>query len=314
MSEQDGPRCTMHHHQNPDDPRPVEHGALICPGHIKQSRRTLEILPAIYEQLATVAIHANRQTGARGAEKPIPYREGAADLRFGGRDHDRDAEDQRGIREVVVGWACVVAEERNVTLPQSDGTNDVPLACEFLRRHHDWAVGQDWAPDYATELHDLERKARPILQPTITRRVDVPVPCPLCHGRLKAVVGQHDATLKRDDLPPPVVTCEDCGEQVPFDEAQRIARTMTDQAVLTLGPACDLCPHPSCKVIRSQVRMVTWDDAWLWATGHDYRLQAPTLRKWAERGHVRTIKAGRVVLYSLPDVQKQLGARLSEAS
>lgn len=298
--------CPLYHHHNPDDPRPLATGATICDGHIKQSRRTLERLPAIYEQLAAAATASGRQSGAPGAETPIPYRANAADLRHGSHDLSRDPWDQLGIRECVVGWACAVAEDRQVLLPQGNGTDDVRLACEFLRRHHDWTVGQPYADDYAREIHDLERKARPILAPTIVRRVDVPVPCPLCHGRLKAVVGAHDATLERDDLPPPIVTCEDCGEEILFAETQRIARAMTDAAVLTAGPRCDVCRHPSCKLIRSQVRMVTWDDAWLWATGHGHRLQAPTLRKWAERGLVATAKVCGVTLYSLPDVQKRL--------
>lgn len=285
--------CPMVHHKNIDQPRPTAPGAHICDGHVKQARRALELLPAIFDQLAIVAVASGHATGPRGAETPIPYRAKAADLRYGSSDHTRPAADQRGIREVVVGWARVVAETRQVALPQGDGyDDDVRLACDFLRRHHDWTVGQDFAPDYATELHDLQRKARPILAPTIVRRVDVPVPCPLCEGRLKAVVGAHDDQLDRDDLPPPVVTCDDCGEQVPFSDAQRIAGEQ----------------------LAAEGRMVKWDDAWLWATAHGHRLEAPTLRKWASRGHVATMKVGSVTLYSLPDLQRRLDPQLVHMS
>jgi hypothetical protein len=289
--------CPLAHRVDPERPRKSAPSSILCDGHISQSREKLEQLPRQYVELATIAAPTyEKRSGARSAEKPIPYRENAADHR-------------ELIVGTVVAWARNIAEERDVHLPErlerlitgphcqqlcshrsclrirveiaDERRGDVDRACEFLRRHHDWAVTQPWADDYATELRDLSERAWSILHPRGVRRVDVPVPCPICAGPLIALVGEHDAEFQRDDLAPPTVQCDGCGAVIPFADAQRAAKT--------------------------DDRMVTWEVAVLWAqVQHHHRLPASTLRTWAERGWVKTKRRDSVVLYSLRAVEKIL--------
>jgi hypothetical protein len=259
--------CPLPHRVDPDRPRSSAPGSVLCRGHIAQARTALEQLPGRYDELGIIAAPSGEQrNGAQSADTPIPYRE--------------DAADHRGqLRGTLTSWALLVQEERGLTAGAS--TPAPADTCMFLRRHHDWSVSQPWADDYATELRDISERAWSILHPSGIRRVDVPVPCPVCAGPLVALVGQHDAQLQRDDLAPPTVQCDGCGTVIPFADAQQAATTGD--------------------------RMVTWEVAVLWAqVQRHHRLPAATLRTWAARGQVATRKAERDTLYSLRDVERLL--------
>jgi hypothetical protein len=277
VTEHDEPQmCPLSHRVDPDRPRKSAPSSVLCYGHIQQAYTALEDLPGRYDELGTVAAPTYEQrTGARSAEKPIPYREKAADMRFGSKDSDKQPWEQLGIRPALVSWSMLVMEERELSVgPASSEPRDTAA---FLRRHHDWAVSQPWAQDYVAELRDLSSRAWSILNPRGVRRVDVPVPCPICAGPLVALVGQHDAELQRDDLAPPTVQCDGCGEIISFHEAQKAATI--------------------------DGRFVDWEFAVLWAElTLQRRLSASTLRTWAERGQVQTKRRDKDVLYSLADI------------
>lgn len=247
--------CVLDHRVDPDRPRRVAAGSLLCRGHISQGMTALERLPRNFADLATVAAPSGASSsGARSAETPIPYSERAANLRYGVKQEPeqppRHDVELNGIRNTIIGWARTVADQRDVSLParsepQTQGPqcwqllcphqscrriafewqrattferrDDVDLACEFLRQHHDWSVRQDWAPIYAEELRDLDEAAWSVLHPTGSRRI-ICGPCveviegERCEGTIIATVRDQA------DLLPSELWCDICGQSVPADK------------------------------------------------------------------------------------------------
>jgi hypothetical protein len=306
--------CPLEHRVDPDRPRKSADSSILCRGHISQSRTALEELPGRYLELATIAAPTYEQrSGARSAEKPIPYRQHAADLRNGGK-YDPDKPEITGVRLVgiraaLTNWVRIVAEERGLTLPEQqqrrtlgpacrcNGTHDscrrifaeirsetlteVDLAAEFLRRHHDWSVSQLWADDYATELRDLNEAAWSLLHPRRTEAA-TRLPCPAdCGGTLRASFRDDDS--HDDSLAPKVLICDGCSLPVPPEQWRKLARKIK---------------HPDGHVTEEIVV--------LWAQANGWRLTEPTLRQWATRGKVTRHRVAGRTLYDLDEIEKLL--------
>lgn len=278
--------CPLAHRVDPERPRKSAPSSILCAGHIFQSRTALEELPGRYTELATVAAPTYEQhSGARSAEKPIPYRQHAADLRNGGKyDPDKpeiDGVRLVGIRAALTNWVRIVAEERGLMLPADDGRDEVELAAEFLRRHHDWSVSQLWADDYATELRDLNEAAWSLLHPRRTEAA-TRLPCPAdCGGTLRASFRDDDS--HDDSLAPKVLICDGCALPVPPEQWRKLARKIK---------------HPDGHVTEEIVV--------LWAQANGWRLTEPTLRQWATRGKVTRHRVAGRTLYDLDEIEKLL--------
>jgi hypothetical protein len=316
--------CSLEHRVDPDRPRRSAHSSTLCAGHISQARQALEDLPGRYDELGIIAAPTGEQrNGARSAEKPIPYREAAADLRYGVKQEPerppRREVELNGIRSTLTGWARIVAAERNVGLPSRpqrqtygpecwsmicqhqscrrlawadqaasrfDHRTDVDLAAEFLRRHHDWSVQQDWAATYAEELRDLSEAAWAVL---FSRRVEsgTRLPCPAdCGGTLRASFRDDD--LQDDSLAPKVLVCDGCALPVPPEQWRKLARDIK---------------HPD--------GYVTEEIVILWAQANGWRLTEPTLRQWATRGHVTRHRVAGRTLYDLDEIEKRFTERVA---
>lgn len=259
--------CPLLHRDHPDRPSRSAPGSILCKGHIAKTLHALTDLPARYDELATVAAPSGQSSqGSRSAETPIPYRGNAADLRYGGQDRTGNPWDQLGIREAVISWARNIAEDREVQLPVrlqrhtvgpqcwlmhcphpscrriafeaqrvtwDARRTEVDLACEFLRRHHDWSVNQPWADDYATEIGRLAERAWSVLHPSGARRITCG-PCTEvmgetpCEGVITAVVRDHD------DLLPSELSCDLCGHNVTADRWLAYGRRVHESGVATL--------------------------------------------------------------------------------
>jgi hypothetical protein len=318
--------CPLAHRVDPDRPRRSMLGSILCGGHFHQSRTALEELPGRYDELGIIAAPSGQPvSGSRSAEKPIPYREKAADLRYGVKQEPEEAPrreiELNGIRNTLVNWARIVSGERNVQLPvrpelvtfgprcwqlhcihQScrrlsfeiervqafEHRTDVDLAAEFLRRHHDWSVQQDWAATYAEELRDLNEAAWDLLY---ARRRDsgTRLPCPAdCGGLLRASF--RDDEVQDDSLAPNALVCDKCALPVPPSQWRTLARGI--------------------KTKHSGDR-VTEEIAVLWAEANGWRLTEVTLRQWATRGHVTRHRVAGRTLYDLDEIEKRLSQRVA---
>ncbi len=81
------------------------------------------------------------------------------------------------IRHVLVSWAKLIGEQRNVKLP----ADDVRSIGEFVSRHAIWLAATEYAGEAADELAGLVSRAYPLAYPSGTRSLTVG-PCPLCGG------------------------------------------------------------------------------------------------------------------------------------
>jgi hypothetical protein len=217
VTEHDEPRlCPLTHRADPDRPRKSAPSSVLCYGHIQQAYTALDDLPGRYDELGTVAAPTYEQrTGARSAEKPIPYRESAAEHRT-------------LIRGTLVAWSLLVQEERGLT---AGATSPEPArTCEFLRRHHEWSVAQLWADDYATELRDLAERAWSILHPRgvreftsdVMRCVEDLDSGQRCSGHMWAVL------RNQQDLLPSELECDVCGHAVSADKWMTYGRKVRE--------------------------------------------------------------------------------------
>jgi len=204
MTDQQDPICPLDHPGHPDRPSIAAPGSRLCKGHERAvDDRLVEL--ATFSRDADQAEH----DGALGTssapplsgskEQPLPYSDALADHR------------QR-VRGVLASWSLLVAEERGVEPPAEPEPNRM---VDFLRRHHDWAVGQDWADDYAGEILELGRRAWSLLHPSGVRRFPVGqcvevydgVRCP---GTLWALLTPADPYAEAGAF----WACDECGARV----------------------------------------------------------------------------------------------------
>lgn len=277
--------CQLEHHRDPDRPRRVRRGSFLCGGHTLGLAELLTLLPRMHHALATVAAPSEVKIGgSRPSETPIPLRQDALDLRYGGSDTDPalNAWDQLGITELLAGWARIVAEERELHLPTVLDAEQTPAAlAQFLTRHLDWIVEQPWVIDMLGELEAVRDRGNRALgahhRDDLTR-----IPCPQadCPGTLIAPYRDREL-LHPDagDVRLATLKCETCGHVELSSDWHRI----TDRTV-----------------------WLTDREAELWTDAQGHMVTAATIRSWANRGHIeKHSKAGKTV-YAAKQIEQRL--------
>lgn len=279
----DEPTCAAPHRRDPDRPRRVQRGTYLCGGHIVGLGELLELLPRMHTALATAAAPSEVKIGgSRPSETPIPIRQDALDLRYGGNDPDLGAAEQLGITEALIGWARITAEENGLHLPTVTDPQHVPAAlARFLTIHLDWIIEQPWSLDLLAELESVRDRANRALgthhRDDLTR---IPCPQPGCAGTLIAPYRDREL-LHPDagDVRLATLKCETCGHVELSSDWHRI----TDRPV-----------------------WLTDREAELWTDTQGHMVTAATIRSWANRGHIdRHLKVGRTV-YSAEQIGKRL--------
>lgn len=214
--------CVLPHREDPDRPRPVWVG-FLCRGHVDGLYRTLSELStfagqadrASYAETVSVNLSAPT-TGTR--EKPLPVNL----LRL---------EHVIQVRGVLASWAQMVAEERNVAVPDDP---DPRVTSGFLRRHLDFCCQQAWADEMATEILELGRRAWSLLNPSGIRRIEIG----RCHeqdededGLLHQCAGTLSALVRKsDDLLPSSIRCDSCGVEITADRWLTYGRQINEEA------------------------------------------------------------------------------------
>lgn len=81
------------------------------------------------------------------------------------------------IRQVLVSWCRLVAEERGLGLPRDEITD----IAAWVARHAEWLAAQEYAGEVADELSALVGRAWGLAYPDGVQRIRVG-PCPRCGG------------------------------------------------------------------------------------------------------------------------------------
>lgn len=157
--------------------------------------------------------------------------------------NDRAAEVRTLIRNVLVSWTRLIAEERGFALPNVAYVQVLPLGFigpprllrrvdesaaalgEFIARSAEWLAAHPAAGEAAGELRDLVHSAYPVAYPSGTRFFDV-APCLVvgCTGTIRAVVRRVDSLL-----PSALVCSEDDGHTWPASEWLTLGRQLDRQ-------------------------------------------------------------------------------------
>jgi hypothetical protein len=277
--------CGLPHHRDPDRPRRLRRGSFVCGGHAHGLTELLALLPELHHALATVGAPSEVKIGgSRPSETPIPIRQDALDLRYGGVDVDPklNAWDQVGITELLAGWARITAEEQGFHLPTiTDPQTAPPALAKFLTVHLDWIVEQPWVLDMLPELEAVRDRAN------------------------RALGAHHRDDLTRINCPQP-----DCAGTLiaPYRDRELLHPEAGDVRLATLK--CEACGHVEMSSdwhrITDRSVWLTDREAELWTDTQGHLVTAATIRSWANRGHIdRYSKAGRIV-YSAEQLAKRL--------
>lgn len=208
--------CVLTHRSEPDKKRRAAQGALVCYGCLARMRRDLigetkefdgkkvEIPGLLQLDADLVMAHvaspmpSSRVSGG-GSEPPLPINVSITDLRI-------------DIAGKLMSWACLIAEERDVTPPPN--RHDIAIVVHFLEKHLDWAIEQPWIDEFDQELRKARGQAFSTAFGESSRSFKV-ADCPqvvACDTTTKAEIicgGNLMATLRdRDKLLPSVIWCK----------------------------------------------------------------------------------------------------------
>jgi hypothetical protein len=130
-------------------PRLAADQSRLCTSHLRRLGRDIAQLPELHEALA------ESMAGGSGADK-VATKPGSRVPNPAAMQHRTE------IRAVLVPWALMVAEERELTTPD----DNIQAICEFLHLHHEWLAASDAADDCITEIGELAGVARSIAYPS----------------------------------------------------------------------------------------------------------------------------------------------------
>jgi hypothetical protein len=174
-------------------PRNSTRGTVLCSTHEKWLWQALVKLARFeadadaFTRAGTARHDSAPLTGS--GETPMAINARLADLRHGWTDKEGS---HGGVHATLVSWVKMVAEEREVSLPE----DTIPALTKFLRKHHAWSIAQPWVDDYATEFLSLSSKAHSLFNPSGRRQwtnehMRCPEPAPDERGEM----GRCDGTL-----------------------------------------------------------------------------------------------------------------------
>lgn len=165
-------------------------GVRLCVTCRDGLRNDLLDLPALYAACET-ALTSRRS----------PQLEKLSGRRLGGISLDESTVCVRAdILSRLASWAALVMDEYGVAGPQG---RQVPVLVEFLDQHLDRLAAHPAAPDLAAQVADLAVRARCVLDPDRTVRLELG-PCVVsgCGAMVHAAIGADRRS------PAQLVTCE----------------------------------------------------------------------------------------------------------
>lgn len=226
----------------PIDGRELTNNATICANCEETLERALGDIDALLDDLDTALSRQTKKRPARGNhprdDKPLPYDLGAS-----------TAAGQ--LKAVLVGWARLVAEEREVELTCRDASQSIS---DWLLHHTHWIARHDAGPDAYSEIVGAVNNIR--------RTIDI-APDARFIGPCYAIVDEVECTETlyaidgRD-----TVRCRTCGTT--WDAKARTLETLTHAETIA---------HDATTLSRSFALQ-------------GVALETGRIKTWANRGHL----------------------------
>ena len=199
------------------DPKSAVDGTLVCPGHTRWLRESIDdvvityaLLPDFYEP--GTAIDDGHQVKGKRVDPPAPVRLDVVAL-LDRRTIARHPGDLVPVLAILEAWARLVREERNLQACQRRAT--VTSEAGTLIAHLGWIITQPFVDELAKEL----RECKSALHSAIGDHAPRPVGrCPVVHPDS----GECDGPLYQDRYGGMSVTCRKCGETWGETELRRL--------------------------------------------------------------------------------------------
>lgn len=162
-------------------PRPTRGGSLLCGACFhRKLRGPLRRIPALNDWLTS------RKAGMRAAvyDRDLVSSSKEAPLPF-----NPEIVDHLGILDTIMdSWADAIAGKVD---PGPRPPRGAPAAAVWIEERAGWVAEQDWVPQLAAHLKELETRARRLCpwQPT---RHALPVPCFRCEQQTLVLFGGED--------------------------------------------------------------------------------------------------------------------------
>jgi hypothetical protein len=180
-------------------PRQAADGLRLCLTHATRIGHDAAQAAALYDELALALMPAGAsgEPGRGGSDGPAVPR-------------DRVVAVRTEIRNVLVSWCRLIADERGHQLP----ADSVTAMGAYLTKHSTWLAAHAAAGDASDEFDSLRRRAWGAAYPSGAHIVHVgPCPQPGCAGTLQATIRPADQLL------PSEVAC-DTNDQHRWDSTQ----------------------------------------------------------------------------------------------
>lgn len=199
------------------DPKAAVHGTLVCPGHTRWLRESIDdvvttfaLLPHFYEP--GTAVDDGQQVRGKRVDPPAPVRLDVVAL-LDRRTIARHPGDIVPVLAILEAWARLVREERQLQPCRREAT--VTSEAGTLLGHIDWIICQPWVDELAREIRDVKSALHSAIGDHAPRPVGT---CPVVHPD----TGECGGKLYQDRYGGMSVTCRKCGETWGETELRRL--------------------------------------------------------------------------------------------
>jgi hypothetical protein len=199
------------------DPKAAVHGTLVCPGHNRWLRESIDdvvityaLLPHFYEP--GTAIDDGQQVRGKRVDPPAPVRLDVVAL-LDKRTVAQHPGDIVPVLAILEAWARLIREERQLQPCRRHAT--VTSEAGTLLAHIDWIICQPWVDDLAREIREVKSALHSAIGDHAPRPVGT---CPVVHPD----TGECGGKLYQDRYGGMSVTCRRCGETWGETELRRL--------------------------------------------------------------------------------------------
>jgi hypothetical protein len=198
-------------------PKSAADGTLVCPGHARWLRDTIDDVVVTYALLGDffepgTAIDDGHQVKGKRVDPPAPVRLDVVAL-LDKRTAYRYPGDIVPVLAILEAWATLVRDERKIQPCRQPAT--VTSEAGTLLAHLDWIIGEPFVADLADEI----RQVKSALHSAIGDHAPRPVgTCPVVHPDQ----GECGGKLYQDRYGGMSVTCRKCGETWGETELRRL--------------------------------------------------------------------------------------------
>lgn len=131
---------------------PTDNGLALCRLSQRKATDALDAIPAYFRNLA-------RWRPGRAGARPVP----GSRVLYDGEAHDgppdRIVRALENVGNDIAGWARTLADDRGVTIPNTDTEADqIAACCDLLARHLTSVATLEWAGEFVRKLVGHERR------------------------------------------------------------------------------------------------------------------------------------------------------------